>query len=137
MPCLQHGLMISNGRLLLLRLAKFQSRFEAPALEDRQRNGWSKHILQRRPLPKLSQIKGVELDVAAELHAWIEVSNGDANRCRRGVQLRFGLADVGAAAGEFGRNAKRHARRGRRDRLCLREFFPQRTWRFIKKKAQG
>ena len=77
------------------------------------------------PVAQAGQLQGFETEVAVERDARIEVRLGHADAGGSGVQARFGTTDVGAALGQFGRQADRHAARRTRNRPRRAEFGEQ------------
>src|SRR6202012_2899028 len=68
-PGLKYGVLIVDRGFLLLRLAQVQCALEAPALEDRHRDGGSDNKLSGRPVGEVRELKTLETRAAIQGYA--------------------------------------------------------------------
>jgi hypothetical protein len=94
MPCLENRPLISDRRLLLLRLAEFERTMQASALEQRQADRGSDCVLAEVPNPEPRRLQRLNVEAAGQCDAGIEIGNRDADIGGGLVQSRLRRSDI-------------------------------------------
>lgn len=114
MPGLQHRLPVGNGGSSLPCLVQRQALLQTPALKDgkidRRADGEEPGI----PTIEVVELEGFDADPAFQADSRVEIGFGDADGCRRSMELSFGALYVRPPVRQFGGQAHRHIGRKRR-----------------------